>query len=105
MADRVGMTFSDALWEAIRKSPRRIRLIDRWRVRIALRRHDMAQEVECEAVEMGLACGVIKPGQVNPATGTLVGEWGDGQLFQLIIDNLPAILEFIAGLISIFALL
>lgn len=98
----VGMTFSQAIWEAIERYPRRVRLIDRWRVRIAMRRHDMAEEVEREAVEIGIACGAIKPSQVND-TGTLVGDWAD--FLQLLIDNLPKILEFIAGLISIFALL
>lgn len=101
--ETVGMTFAEALWEAIARYPRRVRLIDRWRVRIALRHYDMAREVEMEAVEIGLACGVLKPGQVNPATGQLVGNWQD--FLQMLIDNLPKILEFIAGLISIFALI
>jgi len=102
-AETVGMTFEQALWQAIQDYPTRVRWIDRWRVRRAMRRPEWRLDVEAEAVQIGVAAGAILPGNVDPKTGALVGDWQS--FIQMLIDNLPAILEFIAGLFAIFAMI
>ena len=92
-------SFKQAMQQAVRDYPGRIRFIDRLRLNVALRRHPEVVEEYC--VEMGLKLGAIKPGDVGD-DGLLVRDWQS--FFQMLLDNLPAILEFISGLFAIFSM-
>ena len=77
----------------------------KWRVSRALRRLSDADllklEQKCTAIatETGLPMGTD-----DIVGGCYVGDWGDGTFFQMLIDNLPKILEFIKMLLPFFAM-
>ena len=99
--DTCRASFKKAISDAIDAYPGRVRFLDRWRVKRVLRRRDLSEILEEHCVEIGLACGAILPGDVND-DGLLVKDWQS--FMQMLIDNLPAILEFISGLLAIFAM-
>lgn len=75
----------------------------KWRVSRALRKLSEADllklEQKCTAIatETGLPMGTD-----DIVGGCYVGDWGDGTFFQMLIDNLPKILEFIKALLPFF---
>lgn len=77
----------------------------KWRVSRALRRLSegdllkLEQKCTALATESGLPMG-----SDDIVGGCYVGAWGDGTFFQMLIDNLPKILEFIKALLPLFML-
>lgn len=75
----------------------------KWRVSRACKRLSDADLLKLEqkctamATESGLPMGTD-----DIVGGCYVGDWGDGTFFQMLIDNLPKILEFIKALLPFF---
>jgi len=99
--DTCRASFRKTFNEAIEAYPRRVRFLDRWRVKRVFRRQDLSEILEEHCVEIGVAAGLILPSDLNDE-GLLVKDWSS--FFQMILDNLPAILEFISGLFAIFSM-
>jgi hypothetical protein len=76
-----------------------------WRVSRALRRMSEADLLKLEKKCTALATDTGLPmGTDDIAGGCYVGDWGDGTFFQMLIDNLPKILEFIKAILPFFAM-
>jgi hypothetical protein len=76
-----------------------------WRVSRALRRLSDADMVKLEQKCTKLALDTGLPmGTEEIVAGCYVGDWGDGTFFQMLIDALPQILEFIKALLPLFML-
>lgn len=75
----------------------------KWRVSRALKRLSEADLLKLEQKCTALATDTGLPmGTDDIVAGCYVGDWGDGSFFQMLIDNLPKILEFIKLLIPFF---
>ena len=75
----------------------------KWRVSRALKRLSEADLLKLEQKCTALATDTGLPmGTDDIVAGCYVGDWGDGSFFQMLIDNLPKILEFIKMLIPFF---
>jgi len=76
-----------------------------WRVSRALRRLSDADLLKLEQKCTAIASDTGLPmGTEDIVGGCYVGDWGDGSFFQMLIDNLPKILEFIKALLPLFML-
>jgi hypothetical protein len=77
----------------------------KWRVSRALRRLSEADLLKLEQKCTALATEASLPmGTDDIVGGCYVGDWGDGTFFQMLIDALPKILEFIKALLPLFML-
>lgn len=75
----------------------------KWRVSRALRRMSDADLLKLEQKCTALATDTGLPmGTDDVVGGCYVGDWGDGSFFQMLIDNLPKILEFIKAILPFF---
>lgn len=97
-------TFRQNLRRAIREYDGRVGIFDRIRVWKVLREPELADAVEEYAVELGVTRGVIPVASVGPegtpAEGLLRSDWV--AFLELLIESLPQILEFIAGIFNLF---
>lgn len=74
-----------------------------WRVSRALKRLSDAEylKLEQKCTELATESG-LPMGSNDIVGGCYVGDWGDGTFFQMLIDNLPKILEFIKAILPFF---
>lgn len=74
-----------------------------WRVSRALKRLSAAdrQKLEQQCTTLATDNGIVM-GTDDIVGGCYAGDWGDGTFFQMLIDNLPKILEFIKALLPLF---
>jgi hypothetical protein len=98
-----------SLDDAIRKVfwKERVGLLDRIKIRSALRKPEMREEIEYslsqrlyEAIVVGEVALAVSDDELFSSAGIYVGSWQD--LLQWILDNWPAILEMIMQIIALF---
>jgi len=91
-------TLGPALRKALREN--RASFVDRCRVNLCLAIPAWHRKLEFVLTEWAVANGHIPPTAEVDSGGCLVGDWVD--FLQILIDNLPAILEFVIAIISLF---
>lgn len=93
-----------SLDKALRKAfwKKRVGLLNRIRIRRAMRDEELREEIEYSLSQMVRESGMVAGDQFDSETGIFVGNWLT-DLFDYIINNWESILEMVMTIIMLFA--